>query len=162
LQLGLELHWPAVQLQAFGICNSQGRKRAILLTRAIALPSLETFHYNTAPLRQQPDLLSRVGEQLLAMHSSGWQHGALFPCHVFFDPDTGDMQLIDFERARKRSTAADAACSDLVQLLRRADWLTPDLLSALLRPYCDLAPRVIAQLSSRFPFLVPALKESRS
>jgi len=162
LQLGLELHWPAVQLQAFGICNSQGRKRAVLLTRAIALPSLETFHYNTAPLRQQPDLLSRVGEQLLAMHSSGWQHGALFPCHMFVDPDTGDMQLIDFERARKRSTAADAACSDLVQLLRRADWLTPDLLSALLRPYCELAPRVIAQLSSRFPFLVPALKESRA
>jgi hypothetical protein len=71
------------------------------------------------------------------------------------------MQLIDFERARKRISAVDAACADLTQLLRRADWLSPDLLRALLRPYCEQAPRVIAKLSSRFPFLVPALKESR-
>jgi len=162
LRLGLQLHWPAVQLQAYGVCNSQGRQRAVLLTRAIELPSLESFHYDAAPLLHQPCILSRVGEQLLAMHASGWQHGALFPCHMFVDPGTGEMQLIDFERARKRTTAGDAACADLTQLLRRADWLSPVLLGALLRPYCERAPRVIAQLSRRFPTLVPALKESRT
>lgn len=162
LRLGLQLHWPAVELQAFGICNSQGRQRAVLLTREIALPSLEAFHHDLAPLRQVPSFLSRVGWQLLAMHASGWQHGALFPCHMFVNMETAELKLIDFERARKRTSAVDAACADLTQLLRRADWLAPDLLSTLLHPYCEQAPRVIAQLSRRFPTLVTALKESRA
>ena len=162
LRLGLQLHWPAVELQAFGICNRDGQQRAVLLTREIALPSLESFHYDLAPLQQAPGMLSRVGRQLLDMHASGWQHGALFPCHMFVDLANGEMQLIDFERARKRTNPVDAACADLVQLLRRADWLEPDLLRALLRPYSEQAPRVIAQLSRRFPFLVSALKESRT
>lgn len=162
LRLGLQLHWPAVELQAFGICNRDGQQRAVLLTREIALPSLESFHYDLAPLRQAPGILSRVGQQLLDMHASGWQHGALFPCHMFVDLANGEMQLIDFERARKRTNPVDAACADLVQLLRRAEWLEPDLLQALLRPYSEQAPRVIAQLSRRFPSLVSALQESRT
>jgi len=162
LRLGLRLHWPAVELQAFGICNRDGQQRAVLLTREIALPSLESFHYSVAPLRQTPGILSRVGQQLLDMHASGWQHGALFPCHMFVDLATGEMQLIDFERARKRMSPVDAACADLIQLLRRADWLEPQLLRALLRPYSEQAPRVIAQLSRRLPFLVSTLQESRA
>lgn len=162
LRLGLALRWPAVQLQAFGICKQSGRQRAVLVTREIPLRSLEAFHFDTQPLQQAHEALVRAGQQLLGMHTSGWQHGALFPCHMFLDLHTGDLQLIDFERARKRSSLVDAAVADLTQLLRRADWFDAAILRALLKPYCEQAPRVIEQLTRRFPFLVPALQESHA
>lgn len=162
LRLGLHLHWPSVELQAFGHCNSHGRLRAVLLTREIALPSLQAFHKDPAPLLQAAPALERIGRQLFAMHVSGWQHGALFPCHMFVDLAAGRLQLIDFERARKRLSPVDAACADLTQLLRRADWLEPALLRALLRPYCDQAPRVMVRLARRFSHLATALEVPRS
>lgn len=159
LRLGLQRHWPAVELQAFGLSSSPGSQRAILLTREIKLPSLESFRLDPAPLRDVPEGLREIGQQLFAMHASGWQHGALFPCHMFVDLASGRLQLIDFERARKRLFPADAAVADLTQLLRRADWVEPAALSALLRPYSEQAPRVIARLTRRFPLLSSILQE---
>lgn len=162
LSLGLDLHWPAVELQAFGFCTQKGRQRAVLITREIPLPSLEAFHFDMLPLQRALDAMTRAGQQLFAMHASGWQHGALFPCHMFLNLHSGVLQLIDFERARKRSSSVDAAVADLTQLLRRADWFDSSILRALLRPYYEKAPRVIEQLARRFPFLVPVFSESHA
>ncbi len=159
LRHGLLQHWPSVTLEAFGISCAGQRQRALLLTREIALPTLAEFEGRPGALLDSRPALTAIGHALFDLHATGWQHGALFPTHMFIDLQRGKLQLIDFERARKRLFAADAACADLTQLLRRADWLAPALLQALLQPYIDKAPRVIARLSRRFPILADCSKE---
>ncbi len=159
LRHGLRQHWPSVTLEAFGISCAGQRQRALLLTREIALPTLAAFEGAPDALRESRAGLTAIGRALFDLHATGWQHGALFPNHMFIDLQRGQLQLIDFERARKRLFAADAACADLTQLLRRADWLAPALVQALLQAYFDRAPRVIARLTRRFPVLADFSKE---
>ncbi len=159
LRHGLRQHWPSVQLEAFGLSCASQRQRALLLTREIALPTLAAFEGTPGVLLDSRPALTAIGRALFNLHATGWQHGALFPNHMFIDLQQGKLQLIDFERARKRLFAADAASADLTQLLRRADWLAPALVQALLQPYLDQAPRVIARLSRRFPILADFSQE---
>lgn len=159
LRRGLQQHWPSVELQAFGLACAGYRQRALLLTREIAWPTLASYESRPADLQAAHAALTAIGRALFALHASGWQHGALFPNHMFVDLEQGRLQLIDFERARRRLFAADAACADLTQLLRRADWLEPELLRALLQTYIDQTPRVIARLSHRFPVLTDFSQE---
>jgi hypothetical protein len=159
LRLGLQRRWPAVELQAYGLAGQRASERAVMLTREILWPSLSIYEENLASLRAAHTALTAIGEQLYALHASGWQHGALFPNHMFVDLEQGRLQLIDFERARRRVFATAAACADLTQLLRRTQWLEPASVLALLRPYSEKAPRVIAHLARRFPVLADVSQE---
>ncbi|MEY3668512.1 MAG: hypothetical protein RL572_2052 [Pseudomonadota bacterium] len=159
LRLGLQQQWPSVELQAFGLSCAGRRQRALLLTRKIDWQTLASYESRPDDLQSVRAALTAIGRALFALHASGWQHGALFPKHMFVDLEQGRLQLIDFERARRRLFAADAACTDLTQLLRRTQWLEPALLHALLQTYIDQAPRVIARLSRRFPVLTDFSQE---
>ncbi len=153
LRHALQQRWPSVPLQAFGLASSGYRQRALLLTREIAWPTLADYENQAQLLQESGAAMTAIGHALYELHASGWQHGALFPNHMFVDLAHGQLQLIDFERARKRLFAGDAACADLTQFLRRADWLAPAALRDLLQAYFFKAPRVIARLSRRFPVL---------
>ncbi len=159
LRRGVAQGWPSVELQAYGLACTGCRQRALLLTREIAWPTLAAYEHSPVALLHSSASLIAIGQALYALHASGWQHGALFPNHMFVDLQQGCLQLIDFERARKRLFAADAAFADLTQLLRRTSWLDPASLQALLQAYLDKAPRVITRLSRRFPVLAEFSKE---
>ena len=153
LIMAKELGWPSVELvaYAFRVDAESGASQGLLLTRALSLPSLADYEDKISDWSLYLPQLQRVGEQLLSMHMTRWQHGALFPAHIFIELSSGDIRLIDFERARKRLSPAWAAYADLVQLVRRCDWL-PDLaLNALLRGHDAKMPRMLERLRKRFP-----------
>ncbi len=153
LQLAMMKKWSCVKLGAFGTRThgSNGALQAVLLTPKIELPSLEECSASVNDWSRYLPQLQQVGEQLLAIHQSAWQHGALFPAHLFIDLDSGEICLIDLERARKRMSPPRAAYSDFVQFFRRCDWLPEDAVAALLEAHSKAMPSLISKLNRRFP-----------
>ncbi|MGJ8689673.1 MAG: lipopolysaccharide kinase InaA family protein [Gammaproteobacteria bacterium] len=153
LQLAMQKKWPCVELGAFGTRThpSKGASQAILLTPKIEWPCLESYSQSISHWNDYLPQLRLVGEQMLSMHQSGWQHGAFFPIHIFIELSTGKICLIDLERARKRFTPLRAAVSDFTQFFKRCDWLPDDAVSALLAAHTELMPQLIVKLSRRFP-----------
>lgn len=144
-------HWPCVGLAAYGFRESHGVYQGFVLTKAIEYPALSSYQNSEVDWRHAVPVLERIGASLYAMHSSRWQHGALFPGHLFVDLQSGACQLIDFERSRSRPSVALAAEADLSQLLRRSDWLPGVALNALLSSHMRHLPGVINHLRSEYP-----------
>jgi len=153
LSLAQELGWPSVELvaYAFRVDVESGASQGLLLTRALTVPNLADFEDKIADWSLYLPQLRRVGEQLLSIHMTGWQHGALFPVHIFIELSTGAIRLIDFERARKRFSPQWAAYADLVQFIRRADWLPDEALNAIVQSHKIKMPRMLERLRKRFP-----------
>lgn len=145
--------WPSVELvaYAFRVEAESGASQGLLLTRALPMPSLADYEDKISDWSQYLPQLRHVGEQLLSMHMSGWQHGALFPAHIFIELKSGDIRLIDFERARKRLSPQWAAYADLVQFIRRCDWLPEEALNAIVHSHKVNMPRMLERLRKRFP-----------
>lgn len=152
LELAMRQGWPCVALGAFGVRTHsvRGASQAVLLTPKIELPCLASCSQSINNWSDYLPQLRHVGEQLLAMHLSGWQHGALFPVHIFINLDTGKICLIDLERARKRLSPQRAAFADFTQFFRRCDWLPDDAIAALLEAHAAALPQLIAKLNHRF------------
>ena len=153
LRHALQQGWPSVELVAYGFRMNpdNGMPQGLLVTRALSLPSLASCADTVADWVEYLPQLTKIGSQLLGIHRSGWQHGALFPGHIFVDLATGGIRLIDFERARKRLRGQWAAYADFTQFMRRCDWLPDEALSAMLAPYQDAMPPLIKRLRKRFP-----------
>jgi hypothetical protein len=153
LRMALELGWPSVELVAYAFRThaENGASQGLLLTRALPLASLAEYEDTISDWSVYQVQLRRIGEQLLSMHSTGWQHGALFPAHLFVDLNTGDICLIDFERARKRISPQWAAYADFTQFIRRCDWLPDEALRAILHSHQENMPRMMKRLRRRFP-----------
>ncbi|MCB1664818.1 MAG: hypothetical protein KDI28_03520 [Pseudomonadales bacterium] len=144
--------WPSVELVAYGfrVNPDNSASQGLLLTRALPYPSLSSYREQISDWTPYLPQLRRIGEQLLAMHLSRWQHGALFPAHLFVDLNTGESRLIDFERARRRLFPQWAAYADLTQFLRRTDWLPNNALAALLESHMATMPGLYKRLQKRF------------
>lgn len=142
---------PNVDLVACGFRRSSGDRQGIIVTNAIANPSFDSFEKNPPDWSGSLQTLRRAGEQLLKMHRSRWQHGALYPAHLFIDMETGGTQLIDFERARRRGSPLRAAEADFVQFLKRSSWLPARALEALLHHHTLAMPKLIRRLKRKFP-----------
>lgn len=153
LSMAHRLGWPSVELvaYAFRVDAHSGASQGLLLTRALALSSLAEYADKISDWGPYIPQLRHMGEQLLAMHMTGWQHGALFPVHVFIDLGSGAIQLIDFERTRKRFSPQWAAYADLVQFIRRCDWLPDEALNAIVHNHKITMPRMVDRLRKRFP-----------
>lgn len=153
LCMAQEMGWPSVELVAYAFRThaESGASQGLLLTRALTLPSLADYEDKISDWSLYLPQLSYVGEQLLSMHMTGWQHGALFPAHIFIDLSSGDIRLIDFERARKRLNPQWAAYADLVQFIRRCDWLPDEALNAFVQCHKAKMPHVLERLRKRFP-----------
>lgn len=142
---------PGVDLVASGFRTLRGAKQGFIVTQAIANPSFDSFEKNPPDWSNCLPTLRRVGEQLLEMHGAGWQHGALYPAHLFVDRETGLINLIDFERARRSSSQVSAAEADFSQFLKRSAWLPDQALEALLHHHTLAMPDLILRLTRKFP-----------
>jgi hypothetical protein len=140
--------WPAVELAAFGFRRAGISRQSIILTPEICRRPLSYYQQNIAELLEKSEFLREVGKQLLKIHSAGWRHGALFPSHMFFDAGTGEMQLIDFERASKRHRPLDAATADFFQFVKRSEWLPDPVLNMILEAYRNNMPAPANPISS--------------
>ena len=144
-----KLGLPAIDLACWGVNKESRSTRGLLVTVDIGIASLEEFlvSYQLSPSLDM--LLYRCGEQLLEMHSNGIQHGALYPKHIFIDQQTGRINLIDFERARKRSSVRKAITADLRQLLKHLKLLPLEVTEILLHPYKLEHGKLISQLQAQ-------------
>lgn len=153
LCMAQELGWPSVEMVAYGfrVQAETGASQGLLMTCALPLPTLADYEDKISDWSRYLPQLRRVGEQLLSMHLTGWQHGALFPVHIFIELSSGDIRLIDFERARKRLSPEWAAYADWVQFIRRSDWLPDEALNAIVASHTIKMPRMLERLRKRFP-----------
>ncbi|MDM8347538.1 lipopolysaccharide kinase InaA family protein [Pseudomonas sp. sp1636] len=118
-----------------------GQWRALLVTEALeGFVSLEQWYASEAPQRWghgfQGRLLQELALTLRRLHRAGWQHGCLYPKHIFVkrhaagSSDWAEVALLDLEKSRRRLFGSAAARRDLAQLSRRrgdmpsADWRT--------------------------------------
>lgn len=67
--------------------------------------------------------LASVGKRLFDFHSHGYLHSSLYKKHIFIQPHTLDVRLIDFERLRQLRSPRKAATGDLSRFFKR----TPEL-----------------------------------
>ncbi len=139
---------PTVDIACFGVRKGSGNTRGLLVTPEIGFSSLESI---LATQKYSPALgvlLYRCGEQLLQMHSLGLQHGALYPKHIYVDQRSGDIKLIDFERARKKSAVRNAIRADLGQLLKHLKTLPSEVSEMLLGPYHLQYSKLVSELQA--------------
>jgi tRNA A-37 threonylcarbamoyl transferase component Bud32 len=142
-------HLPTAELISYGFRKNGATRRGIVVTREIALPALSDFQDAAVDWTALLPALRNAGQQLLRLHLSDWQHGALYPSHIFIDPSNGRIRLIDFERAR-RACACTAAEADLSQFLKRAHWIPDVALAAFLEAYRLRMPGLLYRLGERF------------
>jgi hypothetical protein len=77
-------------------------------------------------------LLQQLGATLARLHRSRWQHGCLYPKHVFIrvlgqgDDTQVDVALLDLEKSRRRLSQKRAAAHDFKQLRRHSSWSEAD------------------------------------
>ncbi|MDO9319661.1 MAG: lipopolysaccharide kinase InaA family protein [Gammaproteobacteria bacterium] len=149
---------PTAELITYGFRRNGATRRGIVVTREIALPALSDFQNVATDWPALLPALRNAGRELLRLHLCDWQHGALYPSHIFIDPSNGRIRLIDFERAR-RACACKAAEADLLQFLKRADWIPDVALAALLEAYRLRMPGLLHRLGERFPHRSLLLQE---
>lgn len=149
-QAAERFHLPTAEMITFGFRKNGAIRRGIVVTREIALPALSEFQNPAVDWNALLPALRQAGQQLLRLHLTDWQHGALYPSHIFIDPSNGRIHLIDFERAR-RACACSAAEADLQQFLKRADWMPDAALAAFLEAYRLRMPGLLHRLGERFP-----------
>lgn len=112
--------------------------QALLVTEA--LDGFIDFERWYASVEGRPDtlaererVLGKVAEVLARLHRGGWQHGCLYPKHVFIrlgegsDPASVEIALLDLEKSRRRFAHARAAFNDVGQIkrhsaIREDDW----------------------------------------
>lgn len=107
-----------------------GHRQGLLVTAALeGFASLEDCYARDEHLRWDPALQARIfrqlGEMLARLHRARWQHGCLYPKHIFVRVDTDgrvELALLDLEKSRRRFSARRAAQHDLRQLRRHSSW----------------------------------------
>lgn len=79
----------------------------------------------------QEQVMAAIGRMLARMHRGRWQHGCLYPKHIFVrvkeqdNVAVVDTALLDLEKSRQRLFARSAARRDLWQLYRHRETM-PD------------------------------------
>ena len=139
---------PTVDIACWGVRKEGGSTKGLLVTPEIGFSSLEEILVRQPFSPSLGVLLYRCGEQLLEMHSHGIQHGALYPKHIYVDQQTGTLKLIDFERARKKSSVRKAIQTDLRQLLKHLKALPLEVTEMLLGPYQLEYSKLISELQT--------------
>lgn len=131
----------------FGQSVKDNKASAVLAT--LALPERFILFHDLVLLDEYEEFCSKlsnfkeVGAQLCAMHKKKFCHGALYASHIYVDPGTCEVRLIDFERSRYCLNATTAARRDLIQFLRRMHGLTKPQLMAMLSPYQTHLPKAL-------------------
>lgn len=124
----------------YGAARKQaGQWRALLVTEALeGFISLEQWYAGQAPQCFDSQLnrcmLQQLAATLSRLHRAGWQHGCLYPKHIFIKAHAAgegggvEVALLDLEKSRRRLSARAASRRDMGQLFRHrggmplADW----------------------------------------
>lgn len=110
--------------------RQQGRWQALLVTAALeGFDSLEAIYARGEQLGWSEALTQRIfqqlGNRLARLHQARWQHGCLYPKHIFLRIGAGEqveLALLDLEKSRRRLSVRRAARHDLRQLRRHSSW----------------------------------------
>ena len=119
--------------------KQDGRWQALLVSEALdGFVSLEDWYRGdpraTHGEALQRDMLRSLARTLARLHRAGWQHGCLYPKHLFVRVHgTGgearvEIALLDLEKSRRRLLRQRASHRDLSQLRRHtpgmpaSDW----------------------------------------
>ncbi len=116
----------------FSGSHKQGcEHRALLVTENLhGFVSLEEWYAGGAHDfndREQAQVVIAIGQMIARMHLGRWQHGCLYPKHIFvlvkkLDNSTViNTALLDLEKSRQRLFASSAARRDLWQLYRHRE-----------------------------------------
>ncbi len=126
-KLGIEV--PTVVF--YGARKQGDEHRALLVTESLAgFISLEEWYARGVYRdddRIQKQVMTAIGEMIARLHCARWQHGCLYPKHIFVRIKKQDNStvintaLLDLEKCRQRLTASSAARRDLWQLFRRRE-----------------------------------------
>lgn len=142
---------PCVNVVASGFRKESGKTQGFVLTKGIDGESLKDFASTNPDWESVRQQLEALANTLFDMHSASWQHGALYPVHIFMNWQSSQITFIDLERARKRRNPALAAEADFIQFLKRSDALPDGVLQTLLAPYRKSYPALMKTLKKRFP-----------
>ena len=141
-----KLNLAAVDIACWGIKKGADTTKGLLVTREIADATLADIIASEPDWSALEPILYQSGLQLMEMHKHAIQQGALYPKHIFVNPLTGGIQLIDFERSRKRASVRKAIKSDLEQLIKRLIAMPDNACLALLRPYLQDHGKLVNEL----------------
>ena len=126
-QLGV--HVPCVRY--CGARRQQGSWQALLVSEALeGFEELPQWQARDGRPQVLVTILQRLGRTLARLHQARWQHGCLYPKHIFVAVNAHDeveLALLDLEKSRRRWSKTRAARHDLRQLRRHsprndADW----------------------------------------
>ncbi|MCY1295727.1 hypothetical protein D3C76_739120 [compost metagenome] len=69
-------------------------------------------------------ILQQFGGMIARLNAARWQHGCLYPKHLFVrvEGEKIEVALIDLEKARRRLSVKRAVRRDLEQVRRRSSW----------------------------------------
>lgn len=122
------------QVRYVGARSSSGAWQALLVTEALdGFEDLEQWYAGGGRERCGEALhvivLQRLGATLARLHEGRWQHGCLYPKHIFLalrgDGEV-EIALLDLEKSRRRLLRKRAARHDFRQLRRHSSWNDAD------------------------------------
>lgn len=127
-----DLNVPVPTVEYCGSCNCAGQWRGLLVTEELpGFVSLDSWFESREPSKQRvgAQMMQTLAATLVRLHRRRWQHGCLYPKHIFVkvlnadsNPDV-QVALLDLEKSRRRWTMRAAARHDLQQLHRHWDML---------------------------------------
>ncbi|MCK2097009.1 lipopolysaccharide kinase InaA family protein [Thauera aromatica] len=140
---------PVPTLAYCGARNQDGEWQAILVTEALeGYLNLDAWYRQPHDPATRAAMLRELARTLARMHRGHWQHGCLYPKHIFVRSTENsaavDVALLDLEKARRRLLPRLASRHDLAQLDRHrspmpdADWR--DLLGHYQRAMASRSP----------------------
>ena len=141
-----QLQLPCVELAAYGSRRSGRDRQAILVTKGLESAPLAELCRTDPKDRDLVGILKLAGEQIFEMHRNRISHGALYPNHLYLDLKNRQVQLIDFERARKCLSPRHAIKRDLSQFLKRSAVLRESEINSFLARYLTEYPQLTRQL----------------
>lgn len=108
--------------------------QALLVTEALeGFEDIESWYAGGGRARcgeaRHVMLLQRIGATLARLHQGRWQHGCLYPKHIFVAlREAGEVEvaLLDLEKSRRRLMRKRAARHDFRQLRRHSSWNEAD------------------------------------
>lgn len=140
------LNLAAVNIACWGIKKEADTTKGLLVTREIDDTNLGDMIASNPDWSALEPILLQSGLQLMEMHKHAIQQGALYPKHIYINQLTGNIQLIDFERSRKRSSVRKAIKSDLKQLVKHLAAMPDAACLALLQPYLQDHSKLVNEL----------------
>lgn len=108
---------PTLDVIYFSSKKVNGKHQCILVTRELeGYQSLETLSLPFIEKQERRSILHSIAETMRNMHAHGYQHGNLYPKHVFVKVHTSkaaETCFIDLEKTRKRWFKKAASLKDI-------------------------------------------------